>query len=230
MRGLPGGANQPPSRQDALPRPKSLERGFSGDPDADRNFFDRPASCRIKPMAMANTKIDCDPVTLVNDAQSGSNAAMHGLIALYQDRIAGFVYSMVGTTDQLQDLCQTTFVKMISGLPRLKAPERFEVWLFRIARNVCTDHFRRERFRRMLVPFRQEHEPVGDGGIIGESRLEAFRGAIQELPARQRELLVLMGERDWSYEDLARITGSTVSSVKSRLFRARDFLRRRMEA
>ncbi len=179
---------------------------------------------------MAMPKIDeqCDPITLVVSARTGSPEAMEDLIGLYQERVAGFVYSMVGSTDQLPDLCQTTFVKMISGLPGLKAPERFEVWLFRIARNVCTDHLRRERMRRMLVPFGREHEPIEYPRPAGEGRLANFKNVIKELPPRQRELIVLMGERDWSYEDLARITGSTVSSVKSRLFRAREFLRRRM--
>jgi RNA polymerase sigma-70 factor (ECF subfamily) len=180
-----------------------------------------------KLMAMARTDIQCDPLELVVRAQGGSMEAMEDLIVLYQERVAGFIYSMAGAADQLPDLCQTTFVKMISGLPRLKSPESFEVWLFRIARNACTDHFRQERWRRMLVPFRTEHEPI-DSRVPSDGRLAMFKKALGELPPRQRELIVLRGERDWSYEDLARITGSSLSSVKSRLFRAREFLRRRM--
>jgi RNA polymerase sigma-70 factor (ECF subfamily) len=176
---------------------------------------------------MVKTDVQCDSFALVVRAQDGSMEAMEDLIVLYQERVAGFVYSMVGATDQLPDLCQTTFVKMIGGLPRLKSPDSFEVWLFRIARNVCTDYFRRERLRRMLVPFRPEHEPA-DTRPPSEGRLAIFKKILQELPPKQRELIVLMGERDWSYEDLSRITGDSVSSVKSRLFRAREFLRRRM--
>ncbi len=179
-------------------------------------------------MAMPKVDAQCDPIALVVSARGGSPEAMEDLIGLYQERVAGFIYAMVGRTDQLQDLSQTTFVKMISGMSALKSPESFEPWLFRIARNVCTDHLRRERLRRMLVPFGQEHEPIEYPRAAAEGRLWTFRKMLKELPPRQRELVVLMGERDWSYEELARITASTVSSVKSRLFRARAFLRRRM--
>jgi DNA-directed RNA polymerase specialized sigma24 family protein len=48
------------------------------------------------------------------------------------------------------------------------------------------------------------------------------------MPANQKELILLLGENDWSYEQLAEITGSSLSAVKSRLFRAREYLRQRM--
>jgi len=54
-----------------------------------------------------------------------------------------------------------------------------------------------------------------------------FRVAVEGLPRAQKELILLLAENDWSYEQLAEITNSTVSAVKSRLFRAREFLRGR---
>ncbi len=176
---------------------------------------------------MTKTDARYDPPALVVRAQGGSREAMEDLIALYQERVAGFVYSMIGSGEHLADLCQDTFVRMITGLPRLKSPESFEMWLFKIARNVCADHLRRERVRRILVPLRQEHEPV-DPRAPSQGRVARFKKLLQDLPPRQRELIALTGERDWSYQELAGITGCTVSSVKSRLFRAREFLRRRM--
>jgi RNA polymerase sigma-70 factor (ECF subfamily) len=168
-----------------------------------------------------------DLPSLVAHAQHDSSDAMQTLVARYQDRIAGFVYLLVGQDAELEDLCQTVFIKMIVGLKRLRALERFEPWLFQIARNVCFDHLRKLRLRRLFLPFESRHEQIAAVHESG-SRLEAFKRALTALPPRQRELILLLEDQEWSYEDLARITRSTVSAVKSRLFRARAELKRRM--
>lgn len=169
-----------------------------------------------------------DLTTLVAQARIGAQDAMEQLVRLYQERVAGFIYSMVGGEELIADLCHNVFVKMIVNLKGLRAAESFEPWLFQIARNVCFDHLRRRRLRRIFVPLSREHEQVAAQTEMPDSRLEIFRAALRELPPRQRELIVLMQERDFSYEELARITGSSLSSVKSRLFRAREQLRRRL--
>jgi RNA polymerase sigma-70 factor (ECF subfamily) len=117
---------------------------------------------------------------------------------------------------------------MISGLAKLKKAESFEPWLFRIARNACRDFVRRKRLWRLLVPFESTHEQVAAVPPARDANLEKFRAALEEMPEAQRELIVLLADSDWSYEELARITKSSVSSVKSRLFRAREFLRQRV--
>jgi RNA polymerase sigma-70 factor (ECF subfamily) len=152
------------------------------------------------------------------------------LIRRYRDRVGGFVYSLLSTDDALEDVCHSIFLKMIAGLPRLKAPESFESWLFRIARNACADFIRRKRLWRIFVPLELKHEEVValplDEADDRIARIAAFRAALGQLPRRQRELIILLADRDWSYEELAAITGSSIGAVKSRLFRARESLRR----
>jgi RNA polymerase sigma-70 factor, ECF subfamily len=169
-----------------------------------------------------------DVAELVVRAQDGVESAMEALVYRYQERIAGFVYSLVGHQDVVADLCHNVFVKMIVNIKRLRAPQSFEPWLFQIARNVCFDHLRKERLRRIFVPFERKHEQVAAEAERSDGRLEAFRRALGALPARQRELIVLLEEKDFSYEELAQITRASVSAVKSRLFRAREQLRRRL--
>jgi RNA polymerase sigma-70 factor (ECF subfamily) len=174
---------------------------------------------------------DCesaDVVSLVRHAQDGSEPALEALISRYQNRVAGFVYSLVGRDEALEDICQEVFLKMISGLPQLKVPDSFEPWLFRIARNSCADFIRWKRLWRSLVPFEQKHEQVTSYSESQRGETAAFSNAIENLPRAQKELILLLADGDWSYEDLAEITGSTVSSVKSRLFRAREFMRKRL--
>jgi len=172
-----------------------------------------------------------DPIAIVRRAQSGDAAALEELIVLYQERIGGFIYSLLADPDAIADLCHSVFVKMITGLKRLREPASFEPWMFRIARNACNDFLRRKRIRRIFVPFERKHEQIAAPACAErDSRIDAMRRAIAELPARQRELISLLQDQDWSYEDLAGITRTTVGSVKSRLFRAREFLRAKITA
>jgi RNA polymerase sigma-70 factor (ECF subfamily) len=169
-----------------------------------------------------------DLAVLADRARRGVDSALEELVCRYQDRIAGFVYSLVGREDVISDLCHNVFVKMIINIKGLKAPDRFEPWLFQIARNSCFDYLRKERLRRIFVPFESRHEQVAAQPQKPDSRLETFRRTLRELPPKQRELILLLQENEFSYEEMASITNSSVSSVKSRLFRAREYLRRRL--
>lgn len=166
---------------------------------------------------------------LIAEAQRGDQKALEHLIRHYQNPVARFVISLTDETDY-EDLCQTVFVKMVLGLPRLRNLDRFESWLFQIARNICRDHLRHQKVRRRrFVPYSaDEHDelvsaPDGDESTgSSEAHLEA---AITRLPAAQRTLLQLWMTGDNSYQDLARRTRSSIAVVKSALFRARRNLR-----
>ena len=168
---------------------------------------------------------------LVNRARRGDDAALEQLIGDYQRRVAGMVVSLIGDDADWPDLCQQIFVKMVHGLPRLKAIEVFEPWLFRIVRNACYDHLRRRRSQqRWLVPWEPRHDAIATEPppTDRESASVALTRAIAQLPADQRELIALMRDQQWSYASLARLTGDSLAAIKSRLFRARQRLRHLM--
>lgn len=168
-----------------------------------------------------------DIAATVARAQAGDRTAMRALIEFYQGRVARFARSMLaGGDDEWQDVAQATFVKVILGIERLQSPAMFESWLFRIARNASLDHLRRRRWRRIFIPWERRHEelaaPAREPENAGLARIDR---ALARLPLDQRELILLMRERDWSYGDLARVVGVSPSAIKSRLFRARTRLR-----
>jgi RNA polymerase sigma-70 factor (ECF subfamily) len=167
------------------------------------------------------------PKELVLRGRGGDRPALAELIRRYQTRMARFVIAQTGEESHYEDMCQTIFVKMVLALPKLRAADRFEPWLFQIARNVCRDHLRaRLGWRRLFAPMGQDCENVvaESAPVQSENSGDVGRG-LEKLPPGQRQLLELSLEEKHSYEELAVLTGTSVSSVKSRLFRARENLR-----
>lgn len=167
-----------------------------------------------------------DATELVRRAGGGDRRAMELLIGRYQGRIAKFVIAQTQDDAHYEDLCQAVFVKMVLALPGLRVTDRFEPWLYQIARNVCRDHLRgRSGWRRLFVRFEPEHDTAAaDLPSSGEGDMSLEQG-IAQLPEEQQKLLRLSLEEKRSYEDLARLSRSSVSAVKSRLYRARENLR-----
>lgn len=161
---------------------------------------------------------------LVDAAKRGDIGAQEQIVLRCQRRLAGFVYAITGASESVEDLTQAAFIKALLALPKLADSTKFQPWLFRITRNVCLDHLRAEKWKNLFTAFRVEHEqiPLPPGPDLEE--VEWLREALLALPLKQRELITLLQEEDFSYEELAKITYSTVSSVKSRLFRARETL------
>lgn len=166
-----------------------------------------------------------ETLALIARAGSGDRRATEQLIVMYQQRIARFVIAQTKDDATYEDLCQTIFVKMVLGLPRLRTPECFEPWLFQIARNACRDHLRaRTGWRRLFAAYDNTHEAIA----VPESQPDPGEGIetqIERLPRSQRDLLRLSLDERRSYEEMAQLSRSSVSAVKSRLHRARQNLR-----
>ncbi|HEY5046762.1 MAG TPA: sigma-70 family RNA polymerase sigma factor [Rhizomicrobium sp.] len=168
-----------------------------------------------------------ETITLIVRAIAGNREAVEALIARYQGRVARFVIAQTADMAHYEDLCQTVFVKMVLALPRLRSAERFEPWLFQIARNACRDHLRTRRiWRRMFVAHEPQHDAVAAAEIAPDrADAEKVARSIERLPQAQRELLKLSLDGRRSYEELAELARAGVSAVKSRLHRARENLR-----
>jgi RNA polymerase sigma-70 factor (ECF subfamily) len=161
----------------------------------------------------------------VRRAQRGDEAALRELIVAYQHRVAGFTYAITGRSDSVEDLVQMVFVKMARAIGRLNAPEQFEPWLFRLARNTCIDHLRRQKLRRIFIPFAPEHENVPEpSGAVDTEELDALRHALAQLRPKDRALLALVQEGR-SHAEIAETFKTSVAAVKARLHRAREQLR-----
>lgn len=184
---------------------------------------------------------------LVEMAQNGDRNAFTLLVKRYQDRIYNLIYRYIGNAEDAIDLTQETFIKAFVKLGEFKGNSKFYTWLYRIAVNACIDFRRRQRisivhwddmrpneFDRLDID-----EPANSIDVVGEdSNPEAHmlkselrqivREAINTLPEHLRIVLILREYEDLSYEEIASIIGCRVGTVKSRLFQAREMLKRKL--
>lgn len=167
----------------------------------------------------------------VRKAQTGDENAQRTLILAYQHRVAGFIYTITNRSNSVEDITQVVFIKMIRALPRLSQPAQFEAWLFRLARNACIDHIRRERWQKFLTPLETEERildiPDKSAGVDAEE-LDALNHALSKLKPKDRALIALAQEGR-SQVEMAEAAGVSVVALKARLHRAREQLKQHYE-
>jgi len=165
-------------------------------------------------------------IALVCRAQAEEPSAQSELVLKYTRRIAGQVRLIINQPDAIEDVVQMVFIKMFRRLGRLRDPQLFESWLFRISRNTAVDFIRRRRCRPPTISGDDEIMNIADTNstfATGEI-MDAFEAALPHLNPTDRDLVKLFVAGN-SYRHLAETNGLTLSTVKARLHRMRPFLR-----
>lgn len=160
---------------------------------------------------------------LVVRCQLGERKAFTELVQGWHPTVERYVGRMLGGPDD--DVVQEIWLAVVKGLPRLKRPDRFTPWLFTVARRAVMNRLR-EAYSR---PEPESIDDVpGEDEAEGVVNRETLADALAELPAREREVLLLFYLEDLSLETCAQICAVPVGTVKSRLNRARRLLRQEL--
>jgi RNA polymerase sigma-70 factor (ECF subfamily) len=172
----------------------------------------------------ANTQ-DLYEQTLVLRSQLGDESAFEELLKLFGPRLLQFTRKMMDSTPaQIDDVTQEIWLAIYRGLPSLLDITKFRPWAFRIAR----DRIFRE-FRRRRIPADQLDEDIAEAEAGSDETFvdhEAIHHSLERLTPEHREVLVLRFLEDLSYEDIARVTGQSLGTVRSRIHYAKRALRR----
>jgi RNA polymerase sigma-70 factor, ECF subfamily len=180
---------------------------------------------------------DTDQKLLLARAQAGDERAFRELVAPYRHALEVHCYRMLGSAQDAEDLAQETLLRAWRALERFEPRAQFQTWLYRIATNACLDELeRRPRRPEPVDPFPdrasdQAASPTYDPAAryaIREGMELALLRAIQELPGRQRAVLIFRDVLGWTAPEVAEVLGSTVASVNSALQRARGTIERHL--
>ncbi|RXR23380.1 MULTISPECIES: RNA polymerase sigma factor [Flavobacterium] len=164
---------------------------------------------------------------LVKKYIAGDENALALLIHRHQAKIYGFIYSKLSDRDVADDVFQDTFIKVIKTLKSNSYNEegKFLPWVMRIAHNLIIDHFRKNKKMPMLREtdefsifsiIKDETKNV-EGQLITEVIENDLRRIIDELPADQKEVLVMRIYQDLSFNEIAEITGVSINTALGRM-------------
>lgn len=168
---------------------------------------------------------------LIVAAKNGDQQALSTLIEKFSEPIHSFIYSIVGDWNIVEDLAQETFLRMISAIKDYEFRAPLKSWLFRIAVNLCRDHFRRKKVRS-IVSFLTYDSNEEEISIVDDKQnplrdlekketLHKIEQALKSLPEYLRLVFVLRDIQELTYEEIAKTLKWRPGTVKSRLFRAR---------
>jgi RNA polymerase sigma-70 factor (ECF subfamily) len=180
-----------------------------------------------------------DQRVLLAAAQAGDERAFRRLVEPYRQALEVHCYRMLGSLPDAEDLAQETLLRAWRALERFEPRAQFQTWLYRIATNACLDELeRRPRRPELIDPF--PDRPVGDAEAtvydpaaryaISEGMELALVRAIQQLPGRQRPVLIFRDVLGWTAPEVAEVLESTVASVNSALQRARATIEEHLPA
>jgi RNA polymerase sigma-70 factor (ECF subfamily) len=176
-----------------------------------------------------------DDAVLVASARAGDSQAFAALLGRYETRIVRLVRGMVPESD-VEDVTQEAFLKAYRKLGNFDGRSSFYTWLYRVTANTAMDWRKRERHRRHApLPEGPEGDDAVPSAEAGPERSASRRelaaridAAIEALPEKYHEILVMREVEGLSYEEIAERLDMSKGTVESRLFRARERLREKL--
>ncbi|HVY68894.1 MAG TPA: sigma-70 family RNA polymerase sigma factor [Verrucomicrobiae bacterium] len=159
-------------------------------------------------------------------ARDGDAQAFARLLARHEQPLFYYLRRLIGQPEAALDAHQEVWLDAYRGFQRLRSPEAFRPWLYRIAHDKAARHVRREILERQHTePLEEAHDAsVPEGDDTRDP--EAVHQALDRLPPSQREVLTLHYLRDLNLEEMAAMLGCPAGTIKSRLYHARLALRR----
>jgi RNA polymerase sigma-70 factor (ECF subfamily) len=179
---------------------------------------------------------------LIARALNGDQKAYEALLIRHRKAIFHVVTKIVRNNDEAQDLVQETFMKAFNALASYRSQYRFSTWLYKIAANSAIDYVRKKRIEALSLdqPIETQDGQVEleladrtwdpEQDLVRKQKLQSIDEAIDSLPDKYREVIIYRHRDDKSYEEIASILKTPVGTVKARIFRARELLKKKLKS
>lgn len=178
---------------------------------------------------------------LVRRVQKGDKKAFDALVRRYQHKISQLVNRYIKDPHEALDVCQDAFIKAYRALPNFRGESAFYTWMYRIAINTAKNHMamrarhssdeeidyeEAEQFESAML---LQEQDTPEGIAMSDELARVIQSGLDELPEELRTALSLREFHGYSYDEIAKIMKCPVGTVRSRIFRARDAIDKRLE-
>ena len=175
---------------------------------------------------------------LILRAKRGDPDAFGQLVLAHQDKVYSLAFHLVRDREEAADLAQEAFLKAWRNLESFQGESSFSTWMHRLTTNVCLDWLRKQNRRRQVEPvvslddeesgWTEPADPGQDpqASVEARERREALNEGLEQLPEHHRRVLLLREVSGLSYQEIAQAMELDLGTVKSRIARARNQLRK----
>lgn len=171
----------------------------------------------------------------LEQARRGDKVAFGQLITAYQTPVYNMAYRMLNNVDEAEEAAQEAFIRAYTRLASYDPQHKFSTWLLSITSNYCIDQIRKRRgiILSLDEPLPPHPALMSDSHtnpevqVVIDEQQKLVQTLLAELPDDYRQTVVMRYWYDLSYEEIAEMMNTTVSAIKSRLFRARKILAER---
>lgn len=182
-----------------------------------------------------------DDQELVHRVQQGDRSAFDRLVRKYQAKLLQLIGRYIKDPHESWDVAQEAFIKAYLALPRFRGDSAFYTWLYRIAINTAKNHLamrlRRpsedeldlEEAEQFESAVRLKDQETPEGLVLTEELALTIQQALDKLPGELRTAIQLREFDGLSYDEIAQVMQCPVGTVRSRIFRAREFLDKQIE-
>jgi RNA polymerase sigma-70 factor, ECF subfamily len=173
-----------------------------------------------------------DDFSLINRFCQGDESAFKTLVLRHREKVRNIVFLTLGNADQVDDISQEVFITVFRKLDTFKFESQFTTWLYRITVNKCKDHLRKIKIRSVLSPFSSDDENNIALSVSTKDDFdvrELVQKSVARLPEKLRIPIVLKDYEGMSYQEIAETLKTEVGTIKSRIFRAREALKKMLE-
>ncbi len=173
-----------------------------------------------------------DDFALIRSFNEGNEAAFRTLINRHKEKVRNLVFLTLGSADMVDDISQEVFIIVYRKLKSFRFESQFTTWLYSVTINKCRDHLRKVKIRQLFTSISNDEgkdipdseEAKGDFDVQ-----EIVRQAVAKLPEKFRVAIILRDFEGLSYQEIAEMLNSEVGTIKSRVFRGREALKKMLE-
>lgn len=171
------------------------------------------------------TANDC---VLIQEVKSGKLASFEILVKKYEKQLASFVYKKVKDSDVTDDIVQETFIRIYKNLHKFDATKAFTPWMYTIAKNLSFDILRKGKHRAQMDWDMEDTKESIIAKLIRHEAVQTLRDAMKSLPEIYRAPLLGYYFANLSYKELAHSYNLSENTIKTRLRRAKSYLRKEL--